>query len=199
MDNFKTVKEAIEGIDKIRVSPTIKIDGLEMPLHIILSDASGDSAIMEYIEGKLVIYHPLLVTVMTNSPPYNEMLMLVKKYKGFGGEKSAFGEGGSISRFVLAANSLNKTPVSTLPEETVSFAFDIIQGVTRVPGNEIATDWSVVRDSTAKKYYFRTIDDSNIRIVDLSKIDFSKLKLEKVLSLREKLAGNVNKHFKKLH
>ncbi|HEY5206095.1 MAG TPA: linear amide C-N hydrolase [Roseiarcus sp.] len=36
--------------------------------HLALADASGDSAIFEYISGKLVIHHDRKYTVMTNSP-----------------------------------------------------------------------------------------------------------------------------------
>jgi choloylglycine hydrolase len=43
-----------------------------------VSDASGDSAIFEYIDGKLTIHHGRQYQVMTNSPTFGEQLGLEK-------------------------------------------------------------------------------------------------------------------------
>ena len=43
-------------------------------VHLSVSDASGDSAIFEYIDGKLVIHHGKQYQVMTNSPIFSEQI-----------------------------------------------------------------------------------------------------------------------------
>ena len=60
MDNFATVNEAI---DNLKMAPfvlvTANVLGQERlaPLHLSLSDLTGDSAIVEYIGRKQVIHH----------------------------------------------------------------------------------------------------------------------------------------------
>ena len=38
-------------------------------MHLVISDASGDSAVFEYVDCKLVIHHGKQYRVVTNSPP----------------------------------------------------------------------------------------------------------------------------------
>ncbi|MCS7009601.1 MAG: linear amide C-N hydrolase [Chthoniobacterales bacterium] len=40
--------------------------------HLALADATGNSAIVEYLGGKPVIYRGREFTVMTNSPPFDQ-------------------------------------------------------------------------------------------------------------------------------
>lgn len=47
-----------------------------------LSDSIGDSAIFEYISGKLVIHHGKQYKVMTNSPTYDEQLAIATYWQG---------------------------------------------------------------------------------------------------------------------
>ncbi|WP_337052074.1 linear amide C-N hydrolase, partial [Serratia fonticola] len=53
-------------------------------LHLSLSDASGDSAIFEYINGKLVIHHSRDYQVLTNSPTFEQQLAITKYWQGIG-------------------------------------------------------------------------------------------------------------------
>ena len=54
-------------------------------LHLSMSDATGDSAIIEYIEGKQVIHHDRKYQVMTNSPAFEKQLALDEYWKSIGG------------------------------------------------------------------------------------------------------------------
>ncbi len=54
-------------------------------VHLSISDASGDSAIFEYLDGKLVIHHGREYQVMTNAPPFSEQLALDAYWKTIGG------------------------------------------------------------------------------------------------------------------
>ena len=46
--------------------------------HLAIDDASGDSAIFEFLNGQLSIWHDRAYKVMTNSPPYGEQLKRLK-------------------------------------------------------------------------------------------------------------------------
>ena len=59
LDNFATVAEAVDALraEPFYVVPVMTPDGHEGTVHLAISDPSGDSAIFEYIGGKLVIHH----------------------------------------------------------------------------------------------------------------------------------------------
>jgi choloylglycine hydrolase len=47
-----------------------------------LSDPTGDSAIFEWLDGKVTIHHGKQFKVMTNSPAYDEQLAIEKYWRG---------------------------------------------------------------------------------------------------------------------
>jgi penicillin V acylase-like amidase (Ntn superfamily) len=53
LDNAATVQEALDVLDKVQVVK-VTTHGHEANVHLALEDASGDSAIIEYIGGKPV-------------------------------------------------------------------------------------------------------------------------------------------------
>lgn len=50
-------------------------------IHLSLSDPTGDNAVLEYINGKLVIHHDPSYTVMTNDPVFEEQLAINEYWK----------------------------------------------------------------------------------------------------------------------
>lgn len=56
LDNAATVDEALELLDTVQVVAT-EARGHAATLHLAMEDASGDSAIIEYIDGKPVVHH----------------------------------------------------------------------------------------------------------------------------------------------
>lgn len=82
LDNFATVDEAVTYLNAHPFDTATK-DVPDQPgklttVHLSLSDASGDSAILEWIDGKLQIHHNRDYRVMTNDPPYPEQLAIAK-------------------------------------------------------------------------------------------------------------------------
>ena len=73
LDNFATVREAVEELSK----QTFRIDAPNMPngsastLHMAITDETGNSAILEYINGDLIIHEGKEYQVMTNTPRYD--------------------------------------------------------------------------------------------------------------------------------
>jgi hypothetical protein len=88
LDNFATVGEAVEALraEPFNVLAPALPNGAPSTLHLSLSDASGDSAILEYVNGKLVIHHGKQYAVMTNSPIYSEQLALNAYWESIGGD-----------------------------------------------------------------------------------------------------------------
>src|SRR5260221_678681 len=81
LDNFATVQEAVNalrGEPFTIVTDTVPGETRLATLHLSMSDATGDSAIVEYIGGKQVIHHHRKYQVMTNSPIFDEQLEVKK-------------------------------------------------------------------------------------------------------------------------
>ena len=102
LDNHATVAEAVAG----RQTCTLAI-----------SDATGNSAIFEYVNGKLVIHHGKQYKVLTNSPTYDQQLAIMEYWKDAGGlSKSLPGTSRAADRFVRATFLADAIPVEASPK-----------------------------------------------------------------------------------
>ncbi|HHX8642055.1 TPA: linear amide C-N hydrolase [Vibrio diabolicus] len=113
LDNFQTVAEAVKAAESFQVQPFELIhqgEPADAPVHLSLADASGDSAVIEILDGKTVIHHGPQYTVMTNSPVYDEQHVLLKQYEGLGGKKPIPGSMDAEDRFARGAFYLTKLP-----------------------------------------------------------------------------------------
>src|SRR5215469_8667772 len=112
LDNFATVAEAVDVLGKEPfqiIAPPLP-NGKPLTIHLSLSDASGDSAILEYLDGKLVIHHARSYRIMTNSPIYSEQLALDTYWKGIGGLSFLPGTNRAADRFVRTSFLLDAIP-----------------------------------------------------------------------------------------
>ena len=112
LDTYATVAEAVDALGKepfAIVAPELP-NGRKAGGHLALADASGDSAIFEYIGGKLVIHHDRKYTVMTNSPAFDQQLAINTYWKGVNGLNFQPGTIGSADRFVRMSWSLRRGP-----------------------------------------------------------------------------------------
>lgn len=95
LDNFATVAEAVEAMkgDRIQVVPLAIPGSTPTPFleHFSISDATGDSAIFEYLKGKLVIHHGKQYSVMTNSPTYDQQIAINAYWESVGGDETLRG------------------------------------------------------------------------------------------------------------
>mgnify|MGYP005836111513 CR=1 FL=1 len=183
LDNFATVAEAVEALaPEPFVVVTDVIPGTEKmtTVHLSLSDASGDNAIFEYIEGKLVIHHDPSYVVMTNNPTYEKQLAIMEYWKQIGGLAMLPGTNKAADRFVRASFYLEALPQTTDYRTAVSSVFSLIRN-TSVPlgiasedqPNISSTRWRTVADQKNLVYYFESTLAPNVFWVDLKKLDFS--------------------------
>lgn len=112
LDNYATVEEAVTAM----ANPPFTIIAPSLPngdaaaLHLSISDVNGDSAIFEYIDGKLVIHHGSQYKVMTNSPTFDQQLALNTYWQQIGGSKFLPGTINAADRFVRASYALSASP-----------------------------------------------------------------------------------------
>lgn len=209
LDNFATVAEAVTHFAKNEfVVVTDFIPGTDKytTVHLSLSDANGDNAILEYIEGKLVIHHDANYNVMTNDPPYQEQLAIANYWKRIPGNVFLPGTNNPADRFVRASFYINAIPKTDNTAVAIPAVFSVIRncsvpyGIT-TPGfpNISSTRWRVVADQKNKVYYFENVLTPNTVWVDLKKLDLSEkgsvMKLN--LSNNETYAGETSAQFKK--
>lgn len=190
LGNTKSVDEAVAFIkaNSFYTSDTPVVPGLALKLHFAITDASGRSVVVEFINGKTVI-HENKIGAMTNDPRYEEQLKNWSKYEGKPFNEDTF-EAFDLSpkgRFCrMAALNVTQAKVPT-DAAAVNRAWSMIntvdlpQGVLYwrwVSNHPQFTSYSVVDDLKNRVYYFRTYDNYDIRKIDLSKIDFATAKYQ---------------------
>jgi len=183
LDNFATVEEAVEAL---RAEPFVivsaNIPGTERfaTLHLSISDATGDSAIFEYIDGDLVIHHSREFNVMTNSPVFDQQLALNAYWQQIGGLTMLPGTNRAADRFVRASFYINAIPKTSDPRIGVAGVFSVMRNASVPYGissqeepNVSSTRWRTVSDHKNLRYFFETALTPNTFWIDLKQIDFS--------------------------
>lgn len=211
LDNFASVKEAVEALKKepfIVVTDSVPGQKRLATLHLSMSDATGDSAIVEYIDGKQVIHHSKEYQVMTNSPTFEKQLALAEYWKGIGGTVMLPGTNRSADRFVRASFYVNAIPKTKDPVISLASTFGVIRNVSvpygiSTPGepNISSTRWRTVVDHSRKLYFFESALTPNTFWVDLKDIDFSEkngktMKLDLGPNQKNTFSGNALGSFK---
>jgi choloylglycine hydrolase len=119
LDNHATVAEAVADLRKenFRVQTLVLSTGRPANMHLAIADPSGDSAVFEYVKGKLVIHHGKQYRVMTNSPTYDQQLSILEYWREAGGlNKSLPGTSRAADRFVRATYLLEAVPGEAAPK-----------------------------------------------------------------------------------
>ncbi len=208
LDNFATVTEAVEELAKEEfavVSDFIPGTDKFTTVHLSISDPTGDNAIFEYIEGKLVIHHDPSYIVMTNDPPYEKQLAIAKYWENIPGKVFLPGSVTAADRFVRANFFINAIPQTSDTRIAVAGVFSVVRNVSVPYGFEIegfpnlsTTRWRCVADQKNLVYYFETALTPNTFWVDLKKVDFSEGAPVKKLDLsnHQTYSGEVSGEFR---
>jgi choloylglycine hydrolase len=180
------------------------------PFHYIVYEKNGDSIVIEPIDGKLVVYdNPIGVITNSptfdwhinnlrnyiNLKPENATPVTLD-----GIVLTPFGQGSGMtglpgdftppSRFVKATFFSTSAIPSEDAEKSVFQAFhilnqfDIPKGIARnVVKDHVIVDYTMytnVRDPNSLKFYFKTYDNQNIKVIDLNKFDWDAKKIKKI-------------------
>ncbi len=183
LDNFATVEEAVKTLQKEPFTiVTANVPGEQRltTLHLSLSDSTGDSAIIEYINGKQVIHHNRSYQVMTNSPTFDRQLALNQYWQEIGGLSLLPGTNRAADRFARASFYINAIPQKTDDRSALAGVFSVIRNVSvpygiTTPGqpNISSTRWRTVFDHKNQRYFFESAYTPNVFWIDLKQVDFS--------------------------
>lgn len=191
LDNFATVAEAVADFDANPYQVcSAKVAGEEATVHLQISDATGDIAVLESINGEMVIHHGKQYTVLTNAPIFSQQLENLARYEGFGGSEPLPGSTEAADRFVRAAyyrsHLLKPTSTEMALAEILSVTRNTAQpyGAASPDQPEIApTIWRATIDHTNLRYYFESTSNPYLVWLDLAKLDLSSNGKSQVLDL----------------
>lgn len=180
LDNAATVAEALEAMKGIQVVMA-ETHGHKANVHLAIEDASGDSAIIEYIGGKAVIHHGRQYTIMTNDPTYDRQLELLKAFD-FSKPSSDTPLPGNVKpadRFTRIAYFAAMLPEPKNEREAVAGVLAIARNASVPFGAPYKgfgiynTEYRTVMNLTKLRYYFELTNSPNVIWMDLSPSDLS--------------------------
>jgi len=182
LDNYATVAEAVAGLEKepfTIVAPVLP-NGEPGVGHVSISDPAGDSAIFEYIGGRLIVHHGRRFNVMTNSPPFDEQLALNAYWQEIGGDVMLPGTIRASDRFVRASFYIDAIPENLTGERAIASVFSVIRnasaplGIT-TPGepNVASTIWRTVHDQKNRILYYDSATSPTMFWMPLENLDFT--------------------------
>lgn len=188
LDNYSNVNQAVQGLKELKfqiIATKLPGDTQNANMHLVISDSSGDSAIFEFIKGKMKVYHSKKYKVATNSPTFNKQLVINSYWKDVGGKAMLPGTHRPADRFVKASFYTNNTIKSKMYENkkmAVSRAFSIIRDASVPIGINIpnekkdlpSTLFRTISDQKELRYYFDAVVSPSVFWVDIKKLNLSK-------------------------
>lgn len=208
LDRFATVADAVADL---RENP-VQVAGGEVPVgppgraatvHVSISDATGDSAIIEFVNGEMVIWHDRSYQVMTNEPTFDRQLAVLEYWNGVNPREFLPGTVRASDRFVRANFYINSVVQSDDPRIAAASVFSVIRQTSVPWGISVAdqpnlstTRWRVVADHKDKRYYVESVISPSVFWVDLESLDLSEgaaiRKLDLGLDMERVLSGEVS-------
>ncbi|HYC61317.1 MAG TPA: linear amide C-N hydrolase [Thermoanaerobaculia bacterium] len=174
LDRHATVAELLAHIGETRIAGST-------PLHYLVSDASGDSASIEFLNGELVVHRG--ASVLANDT-YARSLSHLQQFSGFGGTRPTPSSGGSLDRFARASMMINAGDAS------VDRAFDVLASVAQ----RGSTRWSVVYDATRKEISWTSDRNTRRRTIHLGDLQLDCTSEAKMLDVHANVTGDVASH-----
>jgi len=185
LDSCSSVEEVIASNAQIKIE---NFPSINTGLHFLVCDRKGNCAIIEFLEGKMVYYtkETMPVKALTNVT-YKELIEFWKEDKLPNTDL-----GRSVERFATAATMLERYDVKTT-KSAVDYAFDILKKVAVV--GPMATEWSIVYDIINLRIHFRTLDNQEIRHINLKRFNLSCIEPVKFFDIQADQSGDVTKKF----
>ena len=163
LDTAESIDDIIESDSRLRI-----IDDSGATLHFFITDKSGNSACIEFVNGKKEVAkeEKLTVSALTNNS-YAESIKSLSYSKKEDHHQSVF-TGNSLIRFAKTAEMLKEFSSSS-SSSLINYSFKILEEVKQ----ENFTQWSIVYDISNLEIHFKTKSNSIKQIIRLTDFDFS--------------------------
>lgn len=180
LDTASTTAEVVKASETVRIASRIN-------LHYLVNDKQGNSATIEFLNGKLVAHmgEKLAVAALANDT-YDRSLSYSRMAPAAKSESS-------LDRFTrAAAKTLQFSGSNNIQKEAVEYAFEILKDVAQ----KNSTQWSIVYDQKRGKVHFRTRRAPQIKTIDITAFDYSCSAPVKMYDMNSELEGDISHHFK---
>jgi choloylglycine hydrolase len=180
LDNAANVREALALLDGVQFV-MVEERGRKSTVHLGIEDASGDSAVIQYIDGKPVVHHGREFTMLTNAPSYSEQLALLRA-QDFSNPSSDMplpGNVNSIDRFQRGSYYRALLPKPATKREAVAGILSVARNVSvpfGAPYKDFGiynTEYRTVLDLTNRRYFFELTNSPSLIWLNLDSIDFA--------------------------
>lgn len=194
LDKCANTNEVIEEAKKIRISE------MSSGNHFFVGDADGNVAIIEFLNGEMVVYtNEDMPHLLLCNDPYEKSMKDIKTFAGLGGER-IIPERGKEPEHAMAIGVMKINQFyAKKSKDIIQDAFDIHYAM-RAPDStpqyeEYGTQYSTVFDLTNLKLYFRTKANETIREINLKDFEDNCSVKAKLLDIQTTGTGNVNNLF----
>ena len=204
LDNAATVGEAVALMRDVQLV-MVEAHGRQATVHLAVEDASGDSAIMENIGGRLVVHHGREYRLMTNDPTYDEQLRLLgeQDFSHPSRDLPVPGNVNPVDRFQRAAYFSALLPAPRSHREAAASIFAVMRNVSvpfGAPYGEFGiynTEYRTVSDLTSRRYFFELSTSPSLVWADLDRFDLADGQPVRILDPYDSgLSGAVSDQFK---
>lgn len=204
LTNCVTIDEVKKELSNIKVTNTVfDAWGIIPPIHAIIHDPFGNSLVIEYIKGNLVLTdNPL--GVLTNSPAFDWHIINLRNYINLSAfniselelkniKLTPLGQGSGMlglpgdftspSRFIRAVAYSQSVVNIKNDKDAIKTAFHILN-LFDIPYGSVRqkedskvhcelTQWTSATDLKNKIYYIHTYDNRNVQIFELNKMNLN--------------------------
>ncbi|MDO4318932.1 MAG: linear amide C-N hydrolase [Bacteroidales bacterium] len=179
IENFATVDEVETWLrdNEFGINGKTFDGGTTSLLHWALTDRTGKTLIMEYQGGHLNLYASPDYQVLTNNPPFPDMLAISAYWNDeVGGMNMLPGTVRSSDRFARASYFIHHQPsVGVDSEQAYTQLASLMDNVSVPAGYEIPgqpnlsmTQWRSISDLGGLRYYFKFADALGTFYIDLN-------------------------------
>lgn len=177
LDMAATVEEAIDLLREVQLV-MVAYGQFTASVHLAIEDASGDSAIIEHLNGEQVIHRGRDYRIMTNDPPYDQQLSLLAglDLTPASSDVPLPGNVSATDRFQRAAYWESLLPEPADERSAVASVMAIMRNVS-IPfgaphgsGGVFDTEYRTVSDLTHRRYFFELSNTPSVLWVELDAI-----------------------------
>ena len=168
LDTSKNVSQAISNLAKVQVYQMV-YDGYKTKLHFVVSDVEGNSAVIDFVNGKMIVNKTNIqnnTSAISNDTYQNS----VRSYNKFKSQNSSLPMAyNSQARYIRARYFLTHRPTN---KSATNIAFQAANFVLEPSSSSTPTVWSAVRDMSNKVYIVKIIGKNKKYSINLNKNNF---------------------------
>jgi choloylglycine hydrolase len=195
LDLCANTNEVLEEAKKIRVSKEMATGQ-----HYFIGDSEGNAAIIEFLNGQMIVHsNKDMPYMLLSNDPFEKSMKDIRNFSGLGGNKVIPERASEVDEVMaLGCTKINQFYKND-SRNIIQNAFDI-QYAMRAPDStrqykNYGTQYSAIFDITNLKLYFRTKENQTIREVDFNSFKDNCYIKAKLLDIRTSGTGNVTDLF----